>query len=256
MVTGKYERLSLLFSALLHVLALSAWVLAGAGGGAQKGVLMVDVVFLEGPQGEEGSARVTPAAPRAHGAGSKKAAENPPAKRDAKAAPPRHEMQEPPEEFFQERDESEDVSSVTASGEPDALAVAGGQAASTEEPAEREFSAVATQQAGETDESPTPGGLEAAGGEAARAAIIGSIRASIQKALSYPLIARKRGMEGTVVAAFAIGRDGVPGRIRLLRSSGHGMLDGEVMRTIARASPYPPLDGEVEVPVTFRLMDE
>lgn len=86
-----------------------------------------------------------------------------------------------------------------------------------------------------------------------RPVLIGRIRAAIQEAVSYPSLARKRGLEGTVLAGFSIDEMGLPRDVRVLKSSGHGILDREVQRIIRRASPYPPLKGMIEVPVSFRL---
>jgi protein TonB len=86
-----------------------------------------------------------------------------------------------------------------------------------------------------------------------RRALISRIQASIQDALMYPPLARRRGMEGTVEAVFVIDSRGMPQNIRLLRSSGYRILDKQALRTIQRASPYPVLESAVEVPITFRL---
>lgn len=83
--------------------------------------------------------------------------------------------------------------------------------------------------------------------------IIVGIRETIQGAVRYPPVARRRGYEGTVVASFAVDMGGMPRDIRLIESSGYGVLDREVLRVIERASPYPSVHREVEVPVTFRL---
>jgi protein TonB len=86
-----------------------------------------------------------------------------------------------------------------------------------------------------------------------RRALIGRIQASIQDALMYPPLARRRGMEGTVEAVFVIDSRGMPRNIRLLRSSGYRILDKQALRTIQKASPYPVLESAVEIPITFRL---
>lgn len=88
-----------------------------------------------------------------------------------------------------------------------------------------------------------------------RLIVVERIKSSIQGALLYPALARKRGVEGTVIAGFSIDALGLPRGIRVIKSSGHGILDREVISTIKRASPYPYLDGGIEVPVTFRLRD-
>jgi protein TonB len=86
-----------------------------------------------------------------------------------------------------------------------------------------------------------------------RRALIGRIQASIQDALMYPPLARRRGMEGTVEAVFVIDSHGMPRNIRVLRSSGYRILDKQALRTIQKASPYPVLESAVEIPITFRL---
>lgn len=83
--------------------------------------------------------------------------------------------------------------------------------------------------------------------------IISEIRSAIEREKSYPLIARKRQMEGTVVASFRIDESGTPTDITLVKSSGHGILDKEALQTIKRASPYPTVKGSIEVPISFKL---
>jgi protein TonB len=82
---------------------------------------------------------------------------------------------------------------------------------------------------------------------------VGAIRAAIERAKSYPLLARKRGLEGTVTAEFTISDKGFPENIRIVRSSGYAILDNAARKTLLRASPFPPLRGRLEVPITFRI---
>lgn len=98
-------------------------------------------------------------------------------------------------------------------------------------------------------------GLGPGGAVATRANpdIYRAIRASIEKALIYPVLAKKRGIEGTVFTAFSIGRTGQPENIRVIRSSGSGALDTAAVDTVRKASPFPLTTGEIEVPITFRL---
>lgn len=84
--------------------------------------------------------------------------------------------------------------------------------------------------------------------------LIKKIRAAIQKATTYPPLARKRKIEGTVLAGFSINKSGIPVDIKILKTSGYGILDREVIRIIKRASPYPFLRERIEVPVSFRLV--
>jgi protein TonB len=90
----------------------------------------------------------------------------------------------------------------------------------------------------------------AAGGNAG---IVDAIRTAIERAKSYPPLARKRGIEGTVTAEFTINTSGYPENIRIVRSSGHDILDDAARKTLLRASPYPPVKGTLEVPITFRI---
>jgi protein TonB len=80
-----------------------------------------------------------------------------------------------------------------------------------------------------------------------------AIRAAIERAKSYPPLARKRGIEGTVTAEFTISAKGYPENIRIVRSSGHEILDSAAKKTLLRASPFPGVKGRLEVPITFRL---
>jgi TonB family protein len=87
-----------------------------------------------------------------------------------------------------------------------------------------------------------------------RAGLIARIREAIERATTYPPLARRRRLEGTVLAAFFINEKGMPEEIRVLESSGYGILDREVVSIIERASPYPPLGESIEVPISFRLI--
>ncbi len=81
------------------------------------------------------------------------------------------------------------------------------------------------------------------------------IRSAIERAKSYPLLARKRGMEGTVLVSFKIDRKGFPGDIKIIKSSGYQILDEEVPKMLRKASPLPELSGEIVIPITFKLME-
>lgn len=83
--------------------------------------------------------------------------------------------------------------------------------------------------------------------------LIGNIRAAIERALIYPPLARKRGMEGTVTAEFAITNRGMPEGIRITKSSGYTLLDTAARETIIKAAPLPSVTGNIEIPITFRL---
>jgi protein TonB len=92
------------------------------------------------------------------------------------------------------------------------------------------------------------------GTEVSRDALLLQIRDAIQRELTYPPLARRRKLEGTVVAGFVIDRGGEPHGIEIVESSGFSILDKEVVEIIERASPYPRIPERVEVPVSFRLV--
>jgi len=79
------------------------------------------------------------------------------------------------------------------------------------------------------------------------------IRAAIEKAKTYPLIARKRGVEGTVLVSFRIDVKGLPQNVMIVKSSGYQILDDEVQKMLKKASPFPELNGEIVIPITFKL---
>ena len=80
----------------------------------------------------------------------------------------------------------------------------------------------------------------------------------LRKNLRYPANARRRGIEGTVVVRFVIGRQGKAADIRVVRSSGAPVLDRNALEAIMTCS-FPPPPGELmemSVPITFRLTGE
>lgn len=91
------------------------------------------------------------------------------------------------------------------------------------------------------------------GGEIIPLETIESIRRSIEKAKIYPVLARKRGIEGTVYISFLIGSKGEPLDVRISKGSGSSILDNATRDIIRRAAPFPYVDSPIEVPVVFRL---
>ena len=81
------------------------------------------------------------------------------------------------------------------------------------------------------------------------------IRALLERARSYPLLARKRGMEGTVLVCFTIDRKGLPQDVKIMKSSGYQILDEEARKMLIKASPFPGVRGEIVIPITFKLGD-
>jgi len=79
------------------------------------------------------------------------------------------------------------------------------------------------------------------------------LRERIQSRLVYPAEAVRRGQQGEVLLRIRIDPGGVPGEIRIARSSGLRILDDAARRGVVLAAPLPSAPGWVEVPVRFRL---
>jgi protein TonB len=77
----------------------------------------------------------------------------------------------------------------------------------------------------------------------------------IRKCLTYPRNALKEGWSGTVSVSFNVLESGQASDIRIMRSSGHEILDSNVVDTIRAASPFPrpPVRAELRMQIPFRL---
>jgi TonB family protein len=84
---------------------------------------------------------------------------------------------------------------------------------------------------------------------------LAEIRQRVQKAKTYPAIARKRGVEGETSVAFEIDRTGAPRDIVTVESSGYGALDRAALQAVERAGVLPWVYGRVTVPVRFTLRE-
>jgi TonB family protein len=81
------------------------------------------------------------------------------------------------------------------------------------------------------------------------------ITAAIEKAKTYPFLARKKKIEGTVIAAFRINAKGYPQDINIRKSSGFEILDSAAINIVIKAAPFPHVVEPVEIPITFRITD-
>lgn len=78
---------------------------------------------------------------------------------------------------------------------------------------------------------------------------------------SYPLAARRRGMEGRVILHAYVRENGQCAEVRLQQSSGYELLDAAALQAVRRWRFMPALRGDVavaswaEIPITFRLRD-
>lgn len=86
------------------------------------------------------------------------------------------------------------------------------------------------------------------------AAIRQRIRRALQRQRHYPRLARQRGVEGVVLLAFRVGRDGQVRDLRVVRSAG-GVLDQAARETVLRAAPLPFCPRTIRVPLRYALED-
>jgi TonB family protein len=76
---------------------------------------------------------------------------------------------------------------------------------------------------------------------------------AIEKAKTYPRLARERGVEGVVLVRFKVAPSGDIEKVDVVKSSGSDILDQASIRTVHRAAPMPYLNGWVEVPMSYVL---
>ncbi len=86
-------------------------------------------------------------------------------------------------------------------------------------------------------------------------AFFSMIRSAIEQAKTYPYIAVRKRLEGTVVTEFIINSRGQPENIKILKSSGYEILDSETRKIIKRAAPFPHIKEPIEIPITFSLRE-
>lgn len=81
------------------------------------------------------------------------------------------------------------------------------------------------------------------------------IRNLILKNLTYPAVAKRIGWQGSVKVSFIIREDGTVEGLRIVKSSGYGVLDRNVMETIREVQPFPkpPVKAELVIPVVYAL---
>jgi len=246
------EKLSITVSVLFHAFIL-AWLALGLGGtSAGRSAQYMAVELFESP----GGAQASSGEPNAQASVSKHAAVH----HAPHAAQPRPRVVEAPAPVVKKVQEEvtptlqevkEDISAATEIS----LASADTQDTESSSPVGAILKLDSSSDSGVVDGmgQAQPGGD--GGLIAVREARIGEIRMAIQSAVVYPLIARRRGLEGTVLASFIVDEKGIPHDVQVLQSSGYSIFDREVVRVIHAASPYPTVDVAVEVPVTFLLSD-
>lgn len=87
-----------------------------------------------------------------------------------------------------------------------------------------------------------------------------TVKRAIDRIWEYPEIARRRGLQGVLMMEFTILESGELLRLRLIRSSGHHILDDEALRAVRLANPFqrfPPWirTGQLNIVATFEYVD-
>lgn len=82
------------------------------------------------------------------------------------------------------------------------------------------------------------------------------IKNTIQKQITYPVVARKKGWQGKVVVSFVVDKDGNIMDIQIRESSGFSLLDRNAVQTIKKLAPFPPppIRAELIVPINYSLV--
>ncbi|HUX20780.1 MAG TPA: energy transducer TonB [Spirochaetia bacterium] len=87
-------------------------------------------------------------------------------------------------------------------------------------------------------------------------------RVSGELGVAYPVIARERGFQGTVVVEVQVDADGRAGAVQVTRTSGHRILDSAAAEAARSGSYRPateggqPVGSSIELTVTFQLNGE
>lgn len=81
------------------------------------------------------------------------------------------------------------------------------------------------------------------------------IKYRVQRHIIYPTFARKMGWKGQVTISFIVTRIGDAKEIRIVRSSGHEILDQNAVEAVKKASPFPhpPIAAHLTIPIIYHL---
>jgi periplasmic protein TonB len=81
------------------------------------------------------------------------------------------------------------------------------------------------------------------------------IKRIIERNLVYPPRAQRMGWTGTCVATFVVQENGQASTISISKSTGHSILDDNVIEAIQRSAPFPrpPVKAELKIPITYRI---
>ncbi len=81
------------------------------------------------------------------------------------------------------------------------------------------------------------------------------IREMITKNIAYPTIAKRMGWKGRVTVSFIISEGGYVESVRIVKGSGHKILDENAVSTIKGIQPFPKPPGraEIVIPIEYRF---
>jgi len=92
--------------------------------------------------------------------------------------------------------------------------------------------------------------------------LIGRLQTELSRHLVYPLLARERGWQGTVLISVVLAPGGVVQGLRLVHSSGHFLLDEASLTGLRKLHTLSLAGGhywkdpiEVMLPIRFQLID-
>lgn len=74
-----------------------------------------------------------------------------------------------------------------------------------------------------------------------------AIKERIAGQWTYPQEAKKKKLQGRLVAIFSLNKEGALTRMEITRSSGHDVLDREAERAVRSAAPFPPFPSTITV---------
>ncbi len=87
------------------------------------------------------------------------------------------------------------------------------------------------------------------------------VHGSVKREKRYPVAARRLGLEGRCTVRLTINKHGaLVGAPKIVRSTGHTVLDDEALRMVQRAAPFAPLPAgfgkptmTIVIPLDFKL---
>jgi len=81
------------------------------------------------------------------------------------------------------------------------------------------------------------------------------IREMIIERVRYPVVARRRGLEGEVKVSFIVCRNGKVKDVKIQESSGAAILDKHAVHAVMNAAPFPfpPMEVRLVIPISYKL---